>query len=123
MTTDADGDWLELGIARVLVKPSAAYQAALQPAKLRAMRADKIAATRAEGLRRMKLASAAIESADDVRMLALLWPALNAPGTNPTLAKLRDIYLYAKTKTAALAAADLATVEAYDPAADAGWPV
>jgi len=64
----------------------------------------------------------AINSLAMIQLMEDLWPLLVSPETNPDVVAIKDIGVYAKAKYAEIASWDLATVEAYDPGTDVGFP-
>jgi len=70
------------------------------------------------------LCGARIEVLGNYRMvefLAELWPVLNNPASNPDLAYVRDVVVFAKNKINTAKNASAATLENYDTTRD-NWP-
>jgi len=70
------------------------------------------------------LCGARIEVLGDYRMvefLAELWPVLNNPASNPDLAYVRDVVVFAKNRINTAKSATAATLENYDVTQD-NWP-
>ena len=89
---------------------------------LELLRAAKIAATKTEAVGRIAAQVTAWDSLQVIQSIVELWPAIDTTKLSAAHLAARDIYVYAKSKIAAAQAADLAQLEAYDPATDQGWP-
>lgn len=63
-----------------------------------------------------------IDTVDEIRMLALIWPGLNAAKLGKGILLAKDIYVYAQGKKNRMKVADREQIEAYEPATDKGWP-
>ena len=88
-------------------------------AKTRAVKKREI---RAEALSRIAAQVPALSSFEMVDFMVSLWPMLDAASAPTEVNNAKSVYQYAKTKMADMNTAPIAEVEAYDPAADTGWP-
>jgi len=89
---------------------------------LETMRANKGDEIKAYALGLMQARIPALDSFAMVAFLKTLWPVLSAPGDQPDLAYVRDVYVYAIGKLDQLSTATRVQIEGYDPAQDTGWP-
>lgn len=63
-----------------------------------------------------------VDTVDEVKMLAKLWPFLNNPASDPDFAYMRDVYVFLLNRLDIANTADLATLEGYDVTQD-NWPI
>jgi len=87
--------------------------------ELRRSKSDEI---KSYALSLMQARIPALDSFAMVAFLKTLWPVLSAPGDQPDLAYVRDVYVYAIGKLDQLSTATRKQIEGYDPAQDTGWP-
>lgn len=85
-------------------------------------RALEIEEIKLEGITRIAAVVPELDTFEELGLLKVLWPFLNAPGADPDLALVRDIYLYGRTKIVQAQGATQAQLDAYDAATDPGWP-
>ena len=88
------------------------------------LRRRKLAETKAEGLRRVGVI---IPAMANINILDLIVEAVEAsmmvaPQAGSDMEKVKQIYLYAKTRITAAQTATEDQLNAYDPATDPGWP-
>lgn len=86
---------------------------------------DKIAAIKAEGLRRAQLVFPALEQFDELRLLRELLLSIRATSLQVTadIARARDIYVVGSNAISTVNAfTTLAQVTAYNPVTGPGWP-
>ncbi len=91
-----------------------------------ALRPQRVAEIKAEGLARITALVPALTTLEQVDLMVELWPLLNTEVLVPTdpLYKAREIYVYARNKIAWVndPARTRAELGAYDAAIDPGWP-
>ena len=85
-------------------------------------RREKVEQIKAEGMARIRQQVPALDTMAMVDLMVTLWPMLDKTSTPAEITAAKNIYQYAKTQIQAINSADQATVDAYDPATDPGWP-
>jgi len=119
-TTEPDRDTAAYGGAswRQYVEPAAAT--------LERNRHDKIQQIRAHGLGLIGGLVPALANADTLDLIVELLQAgafaTGFPTAGSDMERVKDIYLYAKTKITQARTATQAQLDAYDPATDTNWP-
>lgn len=106
----------------VLAEDGISLRSGTAERRLAEAREAKISEIRSEALKRLQMHSSALGSIEMLEFLRMLWPVLNNPAGQPTLVKIRDIYLYTRQRIADIRVADLATISSYNPSTDPGWP-
>jgi hypothetical protein len=85
-------------------------------------RTDKIQVIKAEGLSRMQEINSSLDSVAEVEIWVLMWPGLDEVSLGADAIRLKDIYVYVKSKIAWVTTASEEDMDNYDPATDIGWP-
>jgi hypothetical protein len=89
------------------------------------IKSDKIAAIKAEGLRRLQLIFPAIDSVDEIKLIGELWQSIAQAARSPTASMTKVINTY-QAAVAAIAVVNgyvtAAEVNAYNPLTSPAWP-
>lgn len=86
---------------------------------------DKIAAIKAEGLRRLQLIFPAINSVDEIKLIGELWQSVVPAARSPTANMTKAINTYQAAAAAIVTINGYATaaeVSAYSPTTSPAWP-
>lgn len=105
-----------------VVELSSAEKAQRDEGHLNNNRHEKILAIREEALRRITLKVPLLDTFEEVKFMALLWPMLDTASATPDLIAARNIYVYARTKITQAQSANQAQLDTYDPLTDPSWP-
>lgn len=92
--------------------------------ELAARKAQKADEIKAEGLKRINAVFPALDSLDDIQLVAEQWLSIAPAARQPTVDFQTgiDIYSAAKAAIIAMSGMDLAGIQAFDPVSDVGWP-
>ncbi len=97
-------------------------EAAYAAANLEDTRRIKIEQVKSEGVFRINAVLPDINTLDEIKLIAVIWPMLDTTSPPANIVLARDIYQYAKTKITQAQTATQAELDAYDPATDPNWP-
>lgn len=92
--------------------------------ELAARKIEKADEIKAEGLKHINAVFPALDSLDEIQLVAEFWLSIAPAARQPTadFQSAIDIYSAAKAGIIAVNALDLASVQAFDPIVDVGWP-
>ena len=85
-------------------------------------RANAIGAIRKERNKRVEILIPALDSVEEVQLIAAFWNMLDQTKVNPAQLSAKDTWQYASTRINQAKTATEAQLDGYDPTTDTGWP-